>query len=118
MKNRRAYGSALGLAELLEAETPPFHNHFGMVVVSCEGGDLMPMPDGVEIYADAERRVEKLPPPTVPRGEVIDELLAVVQNGETALHSGEWGMATTEICRAILDSGAQGREIFFEHQNG
>ena len=67
LKNRRAYGTTVSAADCAAAPPPPAHNHFGLVVVSCERGDLRPMPNGVEIYADAERRFEPLPAAAVPR---------------------------------------------------
>ena len=116
LKNKRAYGSTVSAAQMRDEPTPPAHNHFGMVIVSCERGDLRPMPGGIEIYADAERWFEKLPPPTVPRAEVIDELVDAVLGGRTPLHTGEWGMATTEICLAILQSSNLGRDVTLHHQ--
>jgi hypothetical protein len=46
--------------------------HFGLLIVSCERGDLRPLPEGVAIYA-TPNAVEPLAPPRTPRGEVIDE---------------------------------------------
>ena len=119
LKERRAYGVGFASAETLRvAPRPAAHNHFGLVVVSCERGDLRPMPDRIEIYADEERRVEMLPLPDVPRAEVIDELAGVVLDGKAPLHTGEWGMATTELVLAIRDSAATGRDIVLNHQVG
>jgi phthalate 4,5-cis-dihydrodiol dehydrogenase len=92
------------------------HPHFGLVIASCEHADLRPLPSGVMIYGDGERRLETLPPPQVPRREVIDELWAAVREGRAPVHSGEWGKATLEICRAILRSAAEGREVPLVHQ--
>ena len=117
-KNRRAYGATLGLSDILAAPQPAAHNHFGLVIVSCEHGDLRPTPAGIEIYADDERRFEPLPAPRIPRAEVIDELVAVVSGTQPALHSGEWGLATTEIVQAILDSSRSGSELSLHHQQG
>ena len=87
------------------------HEHFGVLIVSCEKADLRPLPTGVMIYADGERRLDPLPPPSVPRVEVIDELYAAVVEGRPPLHDGEWGMATQQVCLAILESSRQGKEI-------
>ena len=92
------------------------HPHFGLVIASCERADLRPGPEGVMIYGDDERRLETLPPPEVPRREVIDELCAAVFENRAPVHSGEWGMAVIEICHAILQSAAEGREIALAHQ--
>jgi phthalate 4,5-cis-dihydrodiol dehydrogenase len=115
LKNARAYGS--GPAGRPSPERPRHHNHFGLLVASCEGADLRPTADGVMIYADAERRFEPVPLPEVPRAEVIDELYDAVVLGRPPLHDGAWGMATTEVCLAMLRSAREGREIALGHQS-
>jgi phthalate 4,5-cis-dihydrodiol dehydrogenase len=90
---------------------PVAHQHFGVVIASCEKADLRPLPNGVMIYADTEQRLEPLPPPKIPRQEVIDELYGVVVEGQTPLHSGEWAMATLQVCLAMLQSSREGKEI-------
>ena len=92
------------------------HEHFGLFVVSCERGDIRPMPDGVRVYADDARRQISLPAPSVPRTEVIDELYAAVIDGVPPLHSGEWGRATLEVCRAVIASAQGGGEVRLAHQ--
>jgi phthalate 4,5-cis-dihydrodiol dehydrogenase len=87
------------------------HQHFGEVIVSCERADLRPLPTGVMIYADKEQRLEPLPPPRVPRAEVIDELFDAVVSGRAPLHGGEWAMATLQVCLAMLRSAREGRDV-------
>ncbi len=118
LKNKRAYGTTVSAEEMREGPPPPAYNHFGLVVVSCERGDLRPMPNGVEIYSDLECRFEPLPPPAVPRAEVIDELVGAVMGGRVPLHTGRWGMATAEICLAILRSSETGQDVPLSHQVG
>ena len=106
IKNARNYGGA--------QFAPPkagLHQHFGVLIASCERGDLRPLPEGVMIYADGERRLEALAPPKVQRAEVIDELYAAVVDGKAPLHDGDWGTATMEACLAILRSAKEGREV-------
>jgi len=114
MKSRRAYGPAGRDAFRVDRDVS--HNHFGLVVVSCERADLRPLPHAVVVYGDQARRVEELPPPKVPRAEVVDELYDAAVLGRPPLHSGEWGLATLEICLAILASAESGREIDLKHQ--
>ena len=109
MKNARAYGPSGRDAFRIEGEVS--HNHFGFVVASCERADLRPLPQGVMVYGDDARRLEQIPPPTIPRGEVVDELYAAVMDGTPPLHSGEWGLATLEICLGILESAKTGGEV-------
>jgi len=113
LKGRNAYGSAYAAGT---SAPPPAYNHFGFVVVSCERGDLRPMPGGVMLYGDDERRFDPLPPPTVARAEVADELYEAVVEGRPPLHSGSWGLATTEVCLAMLASAREGREVALQHQ--
>ncbi|HEX9465585.1 MAG TPA: Gfo/Idh/MocA family oxidoreductase [Alphaproteobacteria bacterium] len=93
-----------------------FHQHFGMLIASCEGADLRPLPTGVMIYDDAAPRLDALPPPGVPRAEVIDELYDAVVLGKPPVHSGEWALATLEVCLAILRSAREQTEIALQHQ--
>jgi phthalate 4,5-cis-dihydrodiol dehydrogenase len=105
-KQARNYGGAE-----FRASERVAHEHFGVVIVSCDKADLRPLPTGVMVYADGERRLEALSPPRLPRVEVIDELYAAVVEGKPPLHDGEWAMATQQVCLAILESSRQGKEI-------
>jgi phthalate 4,5-cis-dihydrodiol dehydrogenase len=109
MKNRRAYGPTGRDAFRVEGDLA--HNHFGLVIVSCERADLRPLPHGIAVYGDEKRHLEELPSPKIPRAEVVDELYDAVVRNRPPLHSGEWGLATLEICLAILESAKNGREI-------
>jgi phthalate 4,5-cis-dihydrodiol dehydrogenase len=112
-KNAGSYGGADWRPSALQRRA---HQHFGTIIVSCERADLRPTPDGVMIYAGGEARLDPLPLPTVPRGEVIDELHAAVILGRPPLHDGAWGSATLEVCLAILQSSREGRDIALKHQ--
>lgn len=101
-----------------DAEGAPLHEHFGVIIASCEHADLRPTPKGVMIYGDDAARFEALPPPRVPRGEVIDALCDAVFENRAPVQSGAWGLATMEICLAMLQSAREGREIALQHQVG
>jgi phthalate 4,5-cis-dihydrodiol dehydrogenase len=92
------------------------YQHFGFTLVSCDRADLRPLPTGVMIYGDTEKRLDALPSPKVPRAEVIDELYNAVVLGKRPLHNGEWSLATMEVCVAILQSAKESREIALRHQ--
>ena len=94
-----------------KVERASHHQHFGFLIASCERADLRPMPEGVMIYGDEERRLEPLPAPALPRVEVIDELCAAVFSGRKPFHDGAWGMATLEVCLAILESAKLQKEV-------
>jgi len=112
-KTARNYG---GSAWRPPAPQELAHQHFGTVIVSCERGDLRPLPNGVVIYDDAGSRLDSLPLPAVPRAEVIDELYSAVVHHRKPLHDGKWGMATLEVCLAMLQSAREGREIELRYQ--
>jgi phthalate 4,5-cis-dihydrodiol dehydrogenase len=114
LKNTRTYGVAQSPIALPPAAIG--HNHFGPITICCEQTDLRPLAEGVMIYADERRWLEPLPAPTVPRAEVVEELHAAVKAGIAPLHSGAWGLATLEVCLAILASADTGREIALQHQ--
>jgi phthalate 4,5-cis-dihydrodiol dehydrogenase len=106
LKKARNYGGK----EFKETR-PAAHQHFGLVIASCEKADLRPLPNGVMIYGDSEQRLDPLPPPKVPRQEVIDELYGALAEGRAPLHSGEWAMATLEVCLAALQSSRERKEV-------
>jgi phthalate 4,5-cis-dihydrodiol dehydrogenase len=113
LKTRRAYGSAE-----VAAAAPVAHHQFGLVLVSCEGADLRPLPNGVMIYDDERAWLDELPPPTVPRAEVIDEWCDAIAGTAPAVHTGEWAMATLEACLAIVQSARTGHAVTLRHQVG
>jgi phthalate 4,5-cis-dihydrodiol dehydrogenase len=97
---------------------PRDHEHFGLTVVSCDRADLRPTPKGVMIYEDFAQRLDPLAQPSLPRIEVIDEFYEAVVRGRPAIHTGDWGLATMEVCIAIQQSARERKEIFLRHQIG
>ena len=116
LKQARNYGGAEHGRRRSDRTSPPSHEHFGLVVVSCEHADLRPLPDGVMVYGDVEARLDPLPKPEVPRAEVIDELYGGIVHGRAPLHDGRWAMATLEVCLAILASARGNADVVLEHQ--
>ena len=98
---------------------PEHQPHFGVLVASCERGDLRPSADGVLVYDDngvrelpLERGVAGVPG----RGNTLDELCAAVFEGQPVLHGVRWAKATLAVCLAIQQSARERREILVEHQ--
>jgi phthalate 4,5-cis-dihydrodiol dehydrogenase len=87
------------------------HEHFGPVFVSCERGDIRPMPTGIVVHGELESRVERWAPPAIPRREVLDELIAAVRGSQPPLHDARWGRDTLEVCLAMLASAREDREV-------
>lgn len=119
LKRDRGYGGPNYIQpNLASSSNAPrvHHEHFGLLIASCDRADLRPGPRGIAIYDDEGVRFDPLEDPTVPRSEVIDELYAAVIEGKKPIHSGEWGTANLEICLAILQSSRENREIPLLHQ--
>ena len=115
LKSARNYG---GAAFQRQPDAAAAHQHFGFFIVSCERGDLRPMPDGVMIYRDGTMQREALPLPKVPRAEVIDELYDAVVHGRAPLHNGAWATATMEVCIAMRRAAREGGAVSLRHQVG
>jgi phthalate 4,5-cis-dihydrodiol dehydrogenase len=107
VKNARNYGGA----QFAKPAANLLHQHFGVLIASCERADLRPLPDGVMVYSNEKKFMEPLPAPKVQRAEVIDELHAAVVEGKAPLHDGEWGTATMAVCLAMLRSAREQIEI-------
>ena len=116
LKNAGNYGGSAYRSGAITDPATQAHQHFGTFLISCEGGDLRPMPHGVMVYDAAGARLEPLPPPTVPRVEVIDALERAIASGVPALHDGRWARATLEVCAALLESARTGVEVALHQQ--
>ena len=97
---------------------PTRHEHFGPVIALCDHGDLRLTPDGVEVSADAERTFRPAPLDGSPRRPVVDALVAALREDRTPAQTGAWGLASLEVCHAILDSARTGRPVALSHQVG
>jgi phthalate 4,5-cis-dihydrodiol dehydrogenase len=117
LKAARNYGGA-DYAGVPKPSPDRLHQHFGLMIVSCEHADLRLTPEGVMIYGDDRVRPDKVAVPNVPRAEVIDELYDAVVHGRAPPHDGNWALGTLEVCLAVLCSAREQRDIVLEHQIG
>lgn len=111
-RTRYGYGSSLS------ATRPPHQPHFGLMIVTCPGGEMRPSAQGVQVY-DADGVREVAAPQTdwrSGRGDVLEALRLAVRDGRAPRHDGAFGRATLETCLAILQSAAERREITFESE--
>lgn len=99
-KTTRTYGGGA------DPPVPAHHEHFGPLVAVCDRADLRATPDGIEIFADTERSFRPAPFGAVPRATVIDALWSAVRDGRAPAQTGEWGLASLEVCHAILQAAA------------
>ena len=113
-KSERNYGGSS--YKNVTHETPDGFQHFGPVIVSCDGADLRLTPHGVEIHDKNGIHHTEVFAHQIPRSEVIDELWSVARCGQRPLHGGPWSLATMEVCLAILESAKNRSAIMLEHQ--
>ena len=89
--------------------------HFGMLLVSCERGDMRASADGVLIYD--ERGMHERPLPRARafpnKDAVVDALYDAVIGGQPPRFDGRWGMATLDAALALIESSRTRREIVF-----
>ncbi len=92
------------------------HQHFGPLIVSCDGADLRPTAQGVWIDGDVDVSFQALPSPALPRQEVIDEFYNAIVHDRPVLHSGAWARATSAVSLALLASAQSGHVQQPSHQ--
>lgn len=109
LKTTRTFGSG----KTIDAE----HNeHFGPVIALCDRADLKLTPDGIEVFGDTERRFIEAKFGPAPRRTVIDALVAAVRENKPPVQTGEWGLASLEVCHAILQSASTGQAVGLQRQ--
>jgi phthalate 4,5-cis-dihydrodiol dehydrogenase len=106
-KAARGYGGA----DARTGEKAQYHEHFGFVLVSCEGADLRLTPSGVWVYGDSERRFVALEPPKAGRLEAIDDFVRAVRGVGPSRLDGRWGLETVKCCAGFVRSAREGREV-------
>jgi phthalate 4,5-cis-dihydrodiol dehydrogenase len=111
---KRAVGYAEEQVQYLEGQGhQPF---FGLLIVSCEHGDIRQSPDGLLVYGDAEKWEVPLSPDETPRDAVVAEFYDAILHGRPTVHNGRWAKATLEVCLAVLNSAQERREMVLSHQ--
>jgi phthalate 4,5-cis-dihydrodiol dehydrogenase len=88
----------------------------GVLVVSCEHGDIRQSPGGVYVYSDEGTTEVPLSESRSQARPELEELYDELTTGKPALHSGRWGLATMEVSMAIMQSAQEHRDIKMEHQ--
>jgi phthalate 4,5-cis-dihydrodiol dehydrogenase len=106
----------VGSVGLGRDRAPEYPAYFGLLVVSCEHGDIRQTPEGLMVYGDDERWPIPLEPGVSGRDLMIGELYDAVVNGKAPLHSGRWARATLEVSLAVLESARTRREVLLSQQ--
>jgi phthalate 4,5-cis-dihydrodiol dehydrogenase len=104
---------ALGFGARVLPTEQPYLPHFGLIVATCERGDLRFSPSGVLVHGiHGTREVAVSRGPGRPgQGDALDALWGAVREGHRCLHDARWGRATVEIILAILQSSKSHREV-------
>lgn len=92
----------------------------GMAIASLDRADLRQSSFGIFVHSDDGKQDIDLSPDRVmgvgQRRAELEELYNAVVGGQPVWHDGRWGMATLEVCLAIMQSARERREILLEHQ--
>lgn len=110
LKSTRTFGATP------DAPPAPHHEHFGPIIVSCERGDLRLVPQGVWLYGHRERRFLPAPSGQAPRRTLVDALWSAVRDNAAPFQTGAWGLASLEVCHAILRSAERGGPVRLTQQ--
>ena len=96
---------------------PWLPNDLGILIAPCERGDIRQSQFGLYVHSDEGTKDVPLVGGGGPsrRGE-LEELYNAVVLDKPIRHSGPWGMATLEVCLAIMQSAKERKEIFLSHQ--
>jgi phthalate 4,5-cis-dihydrodiol dehydrogenase len=107
---KKGAGGISRQSEMLRSgDRQPF---FGLVLVSCDHGDVRVSPAGLTVYGDTRKVEVSLEGLPVGRQVLLDELVAGVRGDAGGVtHDGRWGLANLEVCEALIRSSELGREM-------
>ena len=96
----------------------PHLPHFGLIVATCERGDLRLSPDGLTIHGIEGNRQVAVPtgPGRPGQGDALDALWTAVREKRRCIHDARWGKASVEVVLALLRSAQERREIALRFQ--
>ena len=96
---------------------PWLPNDLGILVATCERGDIRQSQYGLFVHSDEGTKDVPLIGGGGPsrRGELMELYNAVVLD-KPIRHTGPWGMATLEVCLALIQSAKERKEILLKHQ--
>jgi phthalate 4,5-cis-dihydrodiol dehydrogenase len=89
----------------------------GMAIASLDRADLRQSRYGLYVHSDEGKREVDINGVRQPqRRAELEELYDAVVSGRPLWHDGRWGMATLEVCLAIMASARDRTEVLLEHQ--
>ena len=114
-RGERASAPANVARTLARAPAREWATDLGLIIVSCELGDIRQSPEGVYVYSDNGIREVKLPKGSLWDTEIA-ELHAAVVHGREPVHSGRWGMATLEVAFGLMESSTTHQDVQLARQ--
>jgi phthalate 4,5-cis-dihydrodiol dehydrogenase len=103
-----------------EREKPWVPEDMGLLIVSCDRGDIRHSKYGLYVYDDEGIHDVDLTPDREmgvgQRRAELEEIYEGVVNNRPLFHDGRWGMATLEVCLAMMQSAKERKEIMLTHQ--
>jgi phthalate 4,5-cis-dihydrodiol dehydrogenase len=111
--SERQAHEALGFGSRVLPAEQPYLPHFGLLIVTCERGDMRLSPEGILIHGHAGTREHAVPRARgrPGQGDALDALWSAVRDGQPSLHDARWGRDTVEIILAVLQSADADREV-------
>jgi phthalate 4,5-cis-dihydrodiol dehydrogenase len=92
----------------------------GMAIASLDRADVRQSAHGIYVHSDEGKRDVAIEAGrqmgTSQRRAELEELYDAVVGGKPVWHDGRWGMATLEVCLAIMQSARERSEVRLQHQ--
>ena len=89
-------------------------NFFGLMIVSCERGDMRQHPEGLYLYTERGRELIRVP---AAPGAEVREMVGAIHEGRPTFPDHNWGRATLECVIGMIESSRQHKEIEFQYQS-
>ncbi len=91
--------------------------NLGILIATCERGELRQSKFGLYIYRDSGKEDLDMGETQYRAGtEDLLELYNAVVNGTPVYHDGAWGMATLELITGLMESSRTGKDVRLTHQ--
>jgi phthalate 4,5-cis-dihydrodiol dehydrogenase len=91
----------------------PYLPHFGLLIVTCERGDMRLSPNGILVHG-VDGTCEIAVPHGAGRpgqGDALDALWQALRENHPCRHDAQWGLDTVAVILAVLQSAHSQREV-------